>query len=479
MKDLGYVSQEISKGKNLDVNLLKYGTGMSAMYHGLAYIKLSMNYYTVYDIINEDGFQDSQYSGILNRFQQVIKQQVLPLAETAVKKDEQKQAVEQLTDITEIESIRQEIIRIMEVVTSLVDRLRIYEYVLNRVEYRFTEETPDREYYGMYLTNDIMHYILADQDNVVVNSKISEVVGQLPMRLSRGKFFEYLREAFTLYHGAQKETIDDFAYTLRTSAMIGDLDDLNEYFPECADIYSTLAHADYNDINYDEYQRLRGALTIASEKMTACADMFVLLAQMVNDAYTILLTGKTAFADVEEIQNAAAIISAVYEAYQSDNGEIAEGILNRFEAFEGKQERILAVLSKCDYAADFAMANFGEELEKLSLTDVYIALEKSSKLQSGSDFVSLQTTELLAEIPDNSYADNVCEQLIVQLEESFHEESQIVRRAVMSSVLSQLPVFFNSTEEIQNYINLSLEQCNDTAEQMAVIEVMKLLINMA
>ena len=50
MKDLYYVAQEISKQKNLKGNLLKYATGMASMYTGLAYMKLSMNYYTVYDM---------------------------------------------------------------------------------------------------------------------------------------------------------------------------------------------------------------------------------------------------------------------------------------------------------------------------------------------------------------------------------------------------------------------------------------------
>lgn len=476
MKDLGYVSQEISKGKNLDVNLTKYGKGMSSMYHGLGYIKLSMNYYTVYDMIHEDGFSDSQFDGLMNRFNDVVKYQVLPLAQVDVAGELPKEQLDKLTDISEIEGIRNDIISIMEVVTTFVDRLRIYEYVLNRIEYRFTEDTPDQEYYGMYLTNDLMHYILSDKDNVVINSKISEVVGQLPMRLSRGKFFDYLKEAFTLYHGAQKATIDDFAYALRTSAMISDMTGLKSYFPECYDIFETLDHADFAHADEAEYQRLRGALTIASEKMTTCADMFVLLAQMVNDAYTIILTGGNAFSDVEEIQNAAVIIEAVNKGFADQKAELEDGLLERFETFEGKQERILSVVSKSDFAVDFAMANFGEQLEKMELTAVYQALESVAKLQSGSDFVALTSNELLMDVPDDSYADGVCEELIGQLTESFEKESQIVRRAVMSSVLSQLPVFFNNSEEIQSYINLSLEQCNDAAEQMAVIEVMKMII---
>ena len=33
------------------------------------------------------------------------------------------------------------------------------------------------------MTNEIMHYILSDKDNVVINGKISEIVGQLPVRM--------------------------------------------------------------------------------------------------------------------------------------------------------------------------------------------------------------------------------------------------------------------------------------------------------
>ena len=53
MKNLGYIAGEITKGKNLSENLLKYGNGMCSMYNGLGFIKMSMNYYTVLDIARD------------------------------------------------------------------------------------------------------------------------------------------------------------------------------------------------------------------------------------------------------------------------------------------------------------------------------------------------------------------------------------------------------------------------------------------
>ena len=88
----------------------------------------------------------------------------------------------------------------MEVITAYVDRLRIYEHVLNRVEYRFNEGELDYDYYNTYMTNEIMHYILSDKDNVVINGKISEIVGQLPVRMLKDRFFEHNRNICVIYN---------------------------------------------------------------------------------------------------------------------------------------------------------------------------------------------------------------------------------------------------------------------------------------
>lgn len=460
MKNLNYVAQEISKGRNLGDNLSKYATGMASLYNGLAYIKLSMNYYTVYDMLKEKEFNDDEYMRLFNDFNNIIQEQIL----------------DGRLEAEVISNIRNRIISIMEVVTDYVDCLRIYEYVLNRIEHRFSGQEPDEEYYGTYLTNDIMHYILADKDNVVINSKISEVVGQLPMRLSKNKFYEYIKDAFSLYHGAQKGTIDDFAYALRTSAMLRRTDEFESMFPEMYDIVNTLSSADYVNADETEYNRLKGALQIATEKMTSYADMFVLLAQMVNDAYTIILTTDFALDNVSEVENAVSIISDVKAAIDNGYSDISDDVLQRFVEFEGKQERILMVISKSDYIIDEAVNNYKKELLEKEIYDRYERLSKVVKLQSGSDFVLLERDESASDIPDDSYADNVAEELISLLDESFKKYPQMVKRAVMSSVMSQLPVFFNNTKEIQDYINISLEQCADKAERMAVIEVMKMIM---
>ncbi|MGN0318852.1 MAG: hypothetical protein ACI4E1_13050 [Lachnospira sp.] len=461
MKNLVYFAEQISSGKDLSVNLQKYSTGMLTMYSSLAYMKMSMNYYTLIDMLNDGTIKDEIF---YKHFEDVT---------TLVDKIAINGELEE--GITQADNIRNEIIHIMEIITNYVDKFRVFEHVLNRVEYRFKDTSPDMDYYNTYLTNDLMHYILSDRDNVAINGKISEIVGQLPVRMSKGSFYEHIKDAFTLYHGAQKGSIDDFYYNLSTCAMLSDTSDGKNYFAECDEAFNKLKNTDFAELSKDAYEILRSLLDDSIATLTEAADNYVLLCQVVNDIYTVSLSLNGSLQKISEIETARDIMKESIQAYKSCGN--LDSIAYRFTEFEGKQEKILAEVSQSDFAVDFAVKNYETTLDELSLKDAYTSLVKVVKLQSGSDFVSLKEDKLFEEIPDDSYADNTALKLISQLDKAFEEQPVLVRRAVMAGVLSNLPVFFNNTNEIQDYINRSLIACSDTAEQSAVIEVMKMIIS--
>lgn len=455
MKDLNSITAELSKGKNVGENLDKYIKGISSMYNALAYVKLSMNYYTVYDMECRDG---EVHAEMYNQFNSIVSKLLC-----------------NTLGLSEIEDFRQRIIEVVDVVVAYIDVLRVYEHVLNRIEYRFKDTEFDSAYYNTYLTNALMHYILSDKDNVVINSKISNIVGQLPMRISRDTFFEHLRDAFSLYHGAQKGTIDDFLYSLKTSALLGRPEKFDTMFSDMTHIVKELENADYNSIDKDGYERLRQLLDTGADKMNSCADSFVLMASMVNDIYTIVLSADMGLGSNTEVELAKEIVSEINKA-ELDGTDVSVELLDKFVLFEGKQERILGVISGCDYLISQFTEGHSDELSLYGKTEEFDSLGKIVKLQSGSDFVQLHEDDGYDSIPDDSYADNMCEQLIADMKGMFENVPMCVRRAVMSSVLSQLPVFFNNTEEIQSYINVSLMQCSDIAEQKATVEILKLLM---
>ena len=479
MKDLNYVSGDLNKGKNLDNNLPKYANSMMSMYNGLSYIKMSMNYYTYFDMANDASYNQAEFAALNTLITQVNDIIRCELVENC--KDKTAENIEKL------DAVRQEVVGIMDVVTSYVDKLRIYEHVLNRIEYRFKDAEFDADYYNNHLTNDLMHYILADKDSMVTNSKISEIVGQLPMRLSRAKFYEYLRDTFTLYKGAQIDTIKDYVYSLRTVAMLDTPEGFATMFPAVYELYHNLETADYRDITKEAYDNLSGQLQIAAQKMSDTADVYVMFTQIINDLYTILLAKPYAFQDVEETMTGRRIIAEVLKDFtrrlEGDavitDGAVEENfddLTNGFISFEGKQERIVGVTSTNDFAIEFSLAHYAKELEELGLLAEYEALEKITKLQSGSDFVALTKEDSGEVIAEDAYVEKACEDLIADFDTAFRKGTQLVNRAVMATVLSQVPVFFNSVDEIQSYINTSLMQCSDEAEKAACVEVLKIVM---
>ena len=94
----------------------------------------------------------------------------------------------------------------MEANTAYTDVFQAYEYVLNRLEGRFEPQLmgnrnvrPDEEEW----TAEIMAYIMDTDEPMVVNERVQSVVGQLPIRLTRNKFFAMVEEGMSVYKADQ------------------------------------------------------------------------------------------------------------------------------------------------------------------------------------------------------------------------------------------------------------------------------------
>lgn len=55
----------------------------------------------------------------------------------------------------------------------------------------------------------------------------------------------------------------------------------------------------------------------------------------------------------------------------------------------------------------------------------------------------------------------------------FAANSMTVNRAIMAKILSNIPVFFNTTDEIREYVNGSLSRCREKSELLADYIVIK------
>ncbi len=201
-----YLEKEISKGRDLETNIPKFIVSMMNIYHRYSHVKLCMNYFTYYEMVGENEIQDRKLSELTERMNKVIKAVV------------QESSADILAEcIAETEAVRNEIIHIMTGLTACVDIFNIYEYCLNRVEYRYKDSSELLQCSDEELTKNVLQYILKDKDNVVINSKICETVRQLPIRMTKSHFFELVKESLKIYKESETGSVDDFLYMLRTA----------------------------------------------------------------------------------------------------------------------------------------------------------------------------------------------------------------------------------------------------------------------
>ena len=444
MKDL---VNNISKGKNLEVNLPKFGQEMMDVYYKYAAVRLSINHYTYNEMLNS---RKDEMNTLVKDYNDIVKKGIIGTL-----------IGEELEDaIIKIDNIRSSVIKVMKGLTSLVDILNIYEYVLNRIEYRFETDIDKNFDDDEAFINILMEYMLSGKDKTLVNLRITECVRQLPLRMTKARFFELLKAGMEVYKDSEKTSVDDYIYMLTSSSMIY----TDEYCKNISDdvnsIIEELENADYSTLTKEEFVKLKEKLTYAIDLVRTIVDMYLLFIELVGDTYVMLLSAPYANTKCEEKDILVKILAA-----QSEE-ECEEAMM----ALEGKQEYLYGKYSKCEYLIKDIIDNKSDLVESLMLMPLYNSLDKISILESGSHFVEFDKV-IEREIAGISYIDLKYNELEVMLKEFFKEHSKQINRAVMAHVLSALPVFFNNVDEIRNYVYSSISGCSDMAEKIACKEI--------
>lgn len=450
MKDL---ANSISKGKNLEMVLPKYGQGMMSVYYKYAAVRLAMNYYTYSEMLGER--LDDENKDFIGKSYLSFNEILNEILEGNVVGEKLENA------IYKIDSIRNDIIKTMKGLTSLVDIFNIYEYALNRVEYRYKDSSHITMKNDEEFTSSLMQYILSSKDKTVINANITETVRQLPLRMTKARFFELLQEGLKVYRDSEKSSVDDFIYMISSSSMVYIDDYTKEISDDINSILRDFENTDFSNIDEELYNSLYEKLKFGIDYVQCSVDKYMLFTELVNDAYAMLLAAP--YADDTDCKEKQALIKIV-EA--KDDGSAEDALV----MLEGSQERLNSIYTQAEYAIDEVLGKYMDIAESIMLGAMYNSLKRISILESGSYFVEFDGKRN-TEIAGEAYVLEKFEQLSNSLKEFFASHNKLINRAVMANIIACLPVFFNNVEEIQNYVYNSINGCSDLAEKKACVEI--------
>jgi len=448
---------EIEKGKNLKENITVFGRKIMETHYNLSFIRLSMNYFTYYEVIKEGGGPDERLALILDKLNTVIS--------NLVNKDMSSEEI--LNTIKETEELRNEIIKIMKGLTSYVDIFNLYEYCLNRVEYRFVDQDKINNIKDEEMLENLINYIVSENDNMVINSKILEIVRQLPVRMTKNRFFELLKTGLMIYKDGEISAFNDFLYMLETTSTLKVSPYTSLVSEDLVSIRENFSNSDFANITKEEYDDLKSKLTYAVNYIEKNVTLYMTLEEVINDLYIILMAKDNVLEDSDCEKICKSITKKINNQMLLENEEL-DDITDEFIELEGLQEGYQRDLYRYQGTTEMIMSEYKDLMAEETLHS-FKNIEKMDILSSGSIFVEFDDKE--EGVATKKYIETKFEELYNGMKELFANNNKLFNRAVMAHVLSGLPVFFNNFEEVKDYIFSSITQCGDTAEKTAVFEI--------
>lgn len=471
--------KEIGKGNNVEALLPEYVEQYMQLNSSYSRIKMMMEYYMFYETISEG----------INPYIDSAKEIADALHELVEEFFEKKPSKEQMDEMAQkLLTLREEVVDRMQVLTAYVDCFVVYEYILNRVQYRFEDQEMIPE--DSLFARDLVNFIFASQDNVTISDNIRFALGQLPMRMTRSRYFDLIRDSISVYKGSDKSSLDSFLYMFRTNAMLYKDDNMAKYFTEFVPVIKELTELDYANIDQKTYEIYEEKIRVNASKLNDVSDLYMQLGQLLNNMYGICAAEK--YAEIREgIDEAELVIRGVNALFLEKDSEIWKyseetaveteedklyWLGEQFASMEGKQENLYESMNMAGAALEEIMESQKDAIASAGLSGEFSILKKLFLLSSNSVFAELEEKALEEKVTE-SMADEAASQLIAECKELFAGKSRMLRRAVMANTLEKMPVFFASAQEVADYVMNSLSQCDDMAEKYAakqlLLEIMR------
>lgn len=441
---------DINRDKDLDITVPRYLELLDSQYNLYSTVKLCLNFYTIREMLDEATTVED------------FRADYDKVASLLIKAFSQEEPIDD-KDIEVIDSLRDSVEYKMKILTSYTDGFEIYEYILNRLEagIKGTAEEVDIE----LLSNKMFQYVFSENDTVVVNSKLQILMSQLPVRMTKNKFYDVVANTLSIYKGGEVSSVNDFVDMLKTAVLMTKPDGFESEYPDLYDIYKRLEETDYKSLDEGAFDRLVMDVNQGAEYITQQVSFYMLFQEVINDTYAILLTtkGKESNMDNDSAKAAIKIIDTCINRFSEDS---AMELMDAFMSLEGAQENVSENVMILETVLD-DVALKSESMDEEIVSHIK-KLRTVEKLVSSSLFIDLdKSIQGESQVADSEYIGKLKDEVTNAFAEYFKDKSMIVNRSIMCKILASMPIFLDTQQEIKNYFDYVLENCKNDSELTA------------
>lgn len=455
--------RELRAGKNIERHLPQFLNEMSTDHTIFAGVSFVMRYYSFYEsLADEDLVLPEELNGYWMEINRIAKDIFL----------HEFSAVTREKALSSLAKARQSLRKQTETITVYTDLFSLKEYLINRLEPKFEDRLEDID--QDEVAREILRYIFEENDNMLINSRIQQMLSQIPVRLSKGKFYDLIKNSIELYIGAEKGSLHDFVYMMESSAGLYPTDKENQEFTEIKKDYDRLCELNSETLTKADFEAIQDALLHGASLLNAATDGCVGLMEMLNALYTYVLHMPYANPPAaKQMQPLLDVISTICSNVLADRYEtVPDELVERFVTTEGVLERYATKIPSNTGVFEELKECIQKHQEALMMSQLVECLKVTPDLTSSSLFVS-ETEESMKEKVDRAYADQVIREVTERFANVISTQSREENRAMMAAVLATLPVFFENQTEVMNYVRTALSGCHDVAERVACYRLMK------
>lgn len=461
------LKNDILSGNNLKENIPIFISELSKTYNYMSSIKILLN-----NALLEEKLEDNKddFCDLLLTY--IDKLDIIYSEITKVNSIEEKRNV-----IDQLSNIREKFILDAEMISKYNDRLNIYDHLFLRIIYRFEDNSDLVDLDNETWARNILKNIFEENDNLVINDNIKMTMEELPVRITKQKYFDIVKEGMLAYNGADKSSFEKFVYILRSLSIIDTEFEWKDDFKKIGKISEQLKTLDYSKLSKEEFYEAMDKLDYAKSYLDNQSDIFYIIIDIINAYYGKVLT--SLYVDSEELENTNV------EMYKNINIAMNQFIENKqagksninyslLESIEGAQEKLyedVQILESILY--DIKEQNI-DQIEKMDINEKFNDLMTMEKLLSNNSFIDINEEDY-QEITTEDEILSEFNLFIQDSEKLFSNLDRRVIRSVMAKVMGFIPVFLKTHTELMNYVINSLEKCQDMPERFGTMEGLRKL----
>lgn len=442
--------KELFAKRDVELHLPCYLRNLAGVYFRMANYNLAMQYTAFTEGVSEGDVilpkEAEAYAGEIKSFMDALAK-----GESAVGEE----------NLTAIGTLREKLTVAMQALTAYTDRLYLHEYVLQRLAPGMEGTVEDVD--SNAALEEISSFLFFDEEHEGLLARVSATISELPVRMTKAKFLEWVRSTASVYKESDSETLDRVFYMLYSASGLYEPEGM-ELFPECKETLEYLNALDYRNITEEQYREAKQKLASVTEFITSVSEAYFSLTEIVNSLMTVLFTeGYVMPADMEATKGCRDIYRMIAEEKSFTDEELVEA----FETFEGLPEEIEEFLfTEEAYFDELSVED--TLLDAMMQKALYTRVAYARRLHTSSIFVKLEEDRK----PEASF-DEMIEEFCVAVTKVLEAGQRAVNRAVMARVLQNLPLPFTRKSDIQKYVLATLENCHDMSEKTAAMRAIR------